>query len=323
MQTCETLLLSISFGSFTDRTRRRSSVNAESLEHYKELIETAKADLDAHLESIDDKLEAIVRQNVADSNLETSDLRSIEEERLSTEKCLQICAQLSEHISEIQLTPEISGSHQESVKNALPFKIANEGLQECKSSLHLAAAKLETHMKSLLDQCLTKSKIAATSKEDLEDLERLRDQWETTRQCLAICSRADDHLKQNISTIDNYATGDAIQFMVSTDGKTIHGKNNGLGWRTRQVGGHISDASLQQLSRDFTTITFRSVEDEESSSRATKPSISDETLESQPASGFKERYGPGFKLAPRSTPEEIRLASTTSPEVGQGDSPRV
>jgi hypothetical protein len=37
------------------------------------------------------------------------------------------------------------------------------------------------------------------------------------------------HLKENISTIENYATGDAIQFMVSTDGHTINGKNRGLG----------------------------------------------------------------------------------------------
>jgi hypothetical protein len=83
-----------------------------------------------------------------------------------------------------------------------------------------------------------------------------------------------------------------------------------------------SDASLQQVSRDFSTITFRSVEDEEPSSRATEPSISDGMLENQPASGFKERYGPGFKLAPRSAPE-IPLSSTTSPELGLGDSSRV
>lgn len=33
-----------------------------------------------------------------------------------------------------------------------------------------------------------------------------------------ICSRADDHLNENISTIDNYATGDTLQFMVKIDG---------------------------------------------------------------------------------------------------------
>lgn len=50
-----------------------------------------------------------------------------------------------------------------------------------------------------------------------------------------------------MSTIDNYAKGDAIQIMVSTNGKTIHGRNQGFGCKTRQVGGYMSDMSLQRL----------------------------------------------------------------------------
>jgi hypothetical protein len=57
-----------------------------------------------------------------------------------------------------------------------------------------------------------------------------------------------------MTTIENYATGDAMQVMVSTNGKTLYGKNRGLGSRTRQIGGHLSDASLQQLSRDMSFI---------------------------------------------------------------------
>jgi hypothetical protein len=60
-----------------------------------------------------------------------------------------------------------------------------------------------------------------------------------------ICSRADNQLKGKHY---NYATGDALQFMVSTNGKTIHGKNRGLGWRTRQVGGYIISVMSQSNS---------------------------------------------------------------------------
>lgn len=42
--------------------------------------------------------------------------------------------------------------------------------------------------------------------------------------------------------------------MVSTNEKTIHGNNRGLGWRTRQVGSHISDESLQQIARSLASI---------------------------------------------------------------------
>lgn len=54
-----------------------------------------------------------------------------------------------------------------------------------------------------------------------------------------------------MSTIENSAEGDAIQIMVSTNGKIICGKNRGSGWRTRQVGGYMSDTSLQRLSQDI------------------------------------------------------------------------
>lgn len=65
-----------------------------------------------------------------------------------------------------------------------------------------------------MERIMTKSKTVTTS-EDIEDMRRLQEAWETTRQCMHICSRAGTRLDENSSTIDNYATGDAIQFMVS------------------------------------------------------------------------------------------------------------
>ena len=61
--------------------------------------------------------------------------------------------------------------------------------------------------------------------------------------------------KGTMSTIENVATGDAMQYMVSTDGKTVYGKNLGFGRRTIQIGGHLSDTSLQLLSRELLRIS--------------------------------------------------------------------
>ncbi len=219
---------------------------------------------------------------------------------MSTQKCLQICAQLSDHINQIQLTSESIGSSPERLDpDTVPERLTINGLQECKKSLALTAAKLERHMKDLVDRLVTKSQAVATSEEELVDLVRLREEWDTARQCIDICSKADLHLKENISTIDNYATGDAVQFMVSTDGKTIHGKNRGLGWRTRQVGGHLSDVSLQQLSRDFSGTGFQITRSESPSGNT--PFVPDGKTERNPGSEFEERYGPGFKLSSRTT----------------------
>lgn len=292
---------------------RKSSVTAEGLEIYRDLLKTATDDLEAHLQSIDEKLETIFSRTVTESDSDAAELRLIKEERMSAQKCLQICAQLSDHIDQIQLTPELP--------DTVPERLTTEGLQECKNSLNLTTAKLESYMKDRIDRLVTKSKTAMTSKEDLADLVRLQEEWETTRQSREICSKAEMHLKENISTIDNYATGDAIQFMVSTNGNIIHGKNRGVGWRTRQVGGHLSDLSVQQLSRDMSSIPCQHNGNEGTSSRDNTISIPDDWVENKPGSEFKERYGPGFKLTPRTT-ADTRMPSTPSAEGRLSSSPK-
>jgi hypothetical protein len=249
---------------------------------------------------------------VTESPSDAAELLLIKEERMSAQKCLQICAQLSDHINQIQVTPELP--------DTLPERLTTEGLQECKNSLNLTTAKLESYMKDRIDRLVAKSKTTLGSEEDFADLVRLQEEWETTRQSREICSKAEVHLKENISTIDNYATGDAMQFMVSTDGNIIHGKNRGLGWRTRQVGGHISDLSVQQLSRDMSSVRFEYNGNNVPSSRGNTISVSDDGLENKPGSEFKERYGPGFKLTPRTT-ADIHIPTTPSAEGRPSSSP--
>ena len=298
---------------------RKSSVTAESLDTYRDLIKAATDDLEAHLQSIDEKLETIFGCTVTESGSDATELRLIKEERMSTQKCLQICAQLSHHINQIQLTPERSGSSSGRVDpDTMSERLTINGLQECKNSLALTAVKLESHMKDLIDRLVTKSKAATTSVEELADLARLREEWDTARQCMDICSKADIHLKENISVIDNYATGDAVQFMVSTDGKTIQGRNRGLGWRTRQVGGHLSDVTLQKLSRDFSSITFRNTGDENSSRRGIGSSVPDDGTEHKPGPDFKERYGPGFKLTSRTTADTPESSTGSAENTSRG-----
>lgn len=293
---------------------RQSSLTSENLEAYRDLIKTATDDLQAHLQSIDEKLESVIGTTETTGGSDATELGRIKEERISTQKCLQICAHLSDHINQIQLTPKRSDSSHESMDaDNVPEKLIVEGLQECKNSLAITAAKLEGHMTDIIDRLMAKSKAVTTSEEDLTHLARLRDEWSTARQCMDICSKADTHLKESISTIDNYATGDAIQFMVSTDGKTINGRNRGLGWRTRQVGGHMSDVSLQKLSGDFSSITLRTSDGENPSFQNEKDGVPTGGVEDKPGPEFKERYGRGFKLTSITTADTpISMASRSS-----------
>lgn len=119
---------------------------------------------------------------MTESGSDATELRLMKDERMSTQKCLQICAQLSHHINQIQLTPERSGSSFKGMdSDTTPRRLTTNGLQECKNSLALTAVKLESHMKNLIDRLVTKSKAATISIEELTDLARLREEWNTAR----------------------------------------------------------------------------------------------------------------------------------------------
>ncbi|KAF7543700.1 hypothetical protein G7Z17_g10531 [Cylindrodendrum hubeiense] len=291
-----------------DASLRRSSVTAEELERHRTQINTTTDDLEAHLQSIDEKFEAIFGRTVTHSDSDAKELQRIKEERLSTQKCLEICAQLSDHIGQIRIRPAQSSSAPGPIDpEPLPERVTNQGLEDCKDSLKLTSAKLERHMHDLMERLMTKSKSAMSSEKDLADLARLRDEWETTRQCQNICSEAETRLKENISVIENHATGDeAIQFMVSTNDKTIHGRNEGTGDRIRQVGGHFNDDSLQQLSRDLAGLSIPRSGNNVPSSRGNTPPVRDDGLQKEPTPEFKDRFGQGFKLPPKSSPNTAR-----------------
>lgn len=242
-------------------------------------------------------MEQLTEKDTDQSGPDTTELHSLREERLSTEKCLQICAELSSHIDQIQQMSNEAGSSRGSVGDkASPETVTNEGLQECKSSLAMTAAKLEKHMREVMDRLLVKSKSAISSDEDAQDLSRLRDEWETARQCLDICSRADSHLKENVSIIENHGTGDALQFMVSANGKVLHGKNRGVGWRSRQVGGYISNESIQQISRDLAVMHTCHLKSETSTPKDDATPSTGDAVEDETTVEYQERYGQGFSL---------------------------
>ncbi|KEF54294.1 uncharacterized protein A1O9_09460 [Exophiala aquamarina CBS 119918] len=298
--------------SSSNLVSRNSTATAESIKSYKTLVETATDDLQAHLESINEKLERVFGRRETDPSSGSTELSQMKEEISSTQRCLQICDRLSEHISQIQI-PKRSGGDSPGVSNSgsIPERVINEGLQECRDSLLLTTARLEKHMKDLMTRMLAKSNSTMTSDNDNADLARLQEEWETARQCIQICSKADGHLKENVSVIDNYATGDAIQFMVSTDGKTIHGKNRGHGWRTRQVGGHLSDATVVQLSQDMSRISIQTAHDKDGTSLPSNP-ISSDAMERDPDPRTWERHGRGFRLQPKSDAEAVPSASEST-----------
>jgi hypothetical protein len=210
-------------------------------------------------------------------------------------RVLRFCADLSDHIAQIEFTARhASVPTASAVADQIPDRITSGGLQECRQSLAATAKRLQGYEGKLFARLLDKSSSVLASDQDRTDLARLRNEWEATRQGIEICDRASEHLKDNVSTIDNYAVGDAVQFMVSTNGKTIHGTNRGLGWRTRQVGGHIGEEALKEIAQSLTSLTIP-VND------AAQQRMAPATQEEQKAEArqFSDQYGEGFTLSSR------------------------
>ncbi|KAM6524529.1 hypothetical protein FALCPG4_010139 [Fusarium falciforme] len=285
--------------ALTDASLRVSSITTKTLEDHKELIRDATDDLEAHLESINEKLEAMIERTVPASDIDAADLRRIQNERVSTEKGLQICRQLSDHIKEIQLSYAGTGTDSPRILDSgrLPNRIVNESLQECTGSLRVATEQLEGYERKVMDRLMAKSKLAMTD-EDGADLERLRSELETTRQSINICNRAEMRLQQNISVIENYATGDqTVQFIASANEKTINGKNTGFGWAQRQIGGHFDNETIRHLSQDAFKPVTRYGRNDESQSQDHTPSRPRPIPNDQDVSKFSDRWGGGHKLS--------------------------
>src|ERR1700761_6666430 len=57
-----------------------------------------------------------------------------------------------------------------------------------------------------------------------------------------------NNIEPNTSVVENYAEGNAVQYLVTTPGHQIHGSNRGFGATILQVGGVMDAATAQKIS---------------------------------------------------------------------------
>lgn len=269
----------------------------ERLSEYGNLIKAATSDLEARLETIDEKLQSLVDRTTSHSP--TTELQSIRDERSSTQRCLVICAQFAKLIDELQLS---SAKGLPRGSDNIPEKITGDGIEECRVSMELTAARLESHMQDVLDRMMSNSS-ATMTEEDIRYLARLRKELATAHKCRDICVQANQHLKEEISVIDNHATGNkAVQLLVSSSQKTIHGKNRGYGDHIKQLGGHLSNESIQKVSGDFVQMI---VHVPERASSLHVDSLSEENNTDRGAGTWRPQYGNGKTLRSRLLPDAV------------------
>ena len=260
------------------------------------------------MENLNDKVESILQRARPESAPASAELQAIEEQRRSTLKCLQICAKLSAHLEAVEITPDASS--RDSSGNAAaadpgPASIMNEGVREWQDSLRNTTKRLNDCNESLIRRMVALAKTGCTSSSDAAEILRIETDIESNRRFLDICYEADRQAKKKISQIDNFATGDDnVQFLGSTDGNVVQGKNRLFGLRNQQLGGHIDGTTLQKVIQTNARIAIapggvdlQGLKDATSSS----PEVAGRGDAQEP--GFDGRYGNGHKLSPTVSPK--------------------
>lgn len=248
------------------------------------MIKDATADLEEHLQRIDEKLQSGPPPDATPSEEEEKERKEMEEERSSTEQCLDICARLSAHIDQIQPLPikSIGGTR---TTIGPPERITTDGIRKCKESLSDASALLHEHRQRLDDQLKKKSKTASRSEEDAAEFRELQRQRDSFSQCIDICAKASEVVvTERIVVIEDVnAAIDSCNILVSTIGDLISVKRVSAGDRSIQICGQTSNDTVQQVSRDH------------ASRLGTVPATAEQ--QSGHVSGFRDRFGVGYKLS--------------------------
>jgi len=256
------------------------------------MIKEATDDLEEHLQRIDDKLNLDSSQDTTKSDEDEDERRQMEEEKLSAEQCLSICAQLSAHIDQLEPSTTKRGRSTRATTIS-PEYITNNTLLKCKEKLNDTATVLDQHIRRIDEKLKTKSRMAPPSEEYAAELARLREQREGISQCIAICSEASEGTTtERANVIEDFENGDdSCQFLVSTLGELIWARRVTIGIRSIQVIGQTDNTTLQQVSRDHHSRLVLVPE------KATP--VPENSVEQQngPVVEFRDRFGPGFKLS--------------------------
>ncbi|KAJ4248149.1 hypothetical protein NW762_012919 [Fusarium torreyae] len=286
-----TINIALSFANL-----RTSTITVEAIRSCRGLIEMTTVDLEAHLAEVKHKLDALTSRPAASTDSDVTIIACIEDERLSTEKGLQLCQELSKHIDDIQ--HRFTTGEQQPSRLFEPYPnskmLVNDGLNSCKEYLDFSLQRLKKHQQKVADRSDSGVSTGRSSDDKLL-LDSLSREADMLQRSLKFCSNVDTYLEERISNIENHAEGDdTIQIMVSTDGRPISGRNRGIGLRLKQAGGHFDTQSLQQVSSDFKAISIHDREDHS----AVKPSHTSEA-NSQATSipSQKPFSGRGFTLA--------------------------
>ncbi len=270
---------------------RTATVTIDVLKQYKGMITNTTSDLEEHLQEIDDKLQNLSSQGARVSDEDAAEREQIQQEMDSTKQCLSICAQVSEHMDQVQpsafgATHKAPNTHQVIIATLEGYvsarRATRNALKECKERLADTTAELEEHLQKINNRLENFSRGVSTLGEQAAEHGRVQEEKNGVEHCLKICARASQQADQVQTNVfeDVSVAQDSHQVVVATLGDLISARRVTAGARSKQWLGQMSDASLQQLSRDYGQIAMEKIVEPQGGT----------------TEHFEDRYGTGQQL---------------------------
>jgi hypothetical protein len=268
--------------------RRTAAITINVLNDYKEMISNTTADLEERLQSIDNRLQMMIStQGTGISNEDTDERQQVQEERKSTQQCLDICTKVLIQIDQLQPNAliNLSSTHNPTVTTLSGLTSAQQltatTFKACKERLTDTTAHLERQLRDINNR-LKQFSLQTTNlpSEQTVEQEILEEERDAIRQSLNICTEASGQANQEHTNVyeDISLVDDSQQVIISTIGALIAARRVSAGSRSFQVFGQMSDESFQKLAHRIGTEKVV-----EAQSRADPE--------------FEGRYGTGVKLS--------------------------
>jgi len=272
------------------------------------MIDNTTMDLQEILDQAEDKLSDSASEGVSTSAEEPNDLSrlAIEEERVSIAHCLKVCRDVENHLEAVKAEIAINTRMRESgetpnlmgIRQSQAQVLTSEKLSDCKTGIRFTISELQLRLQDadhrlrrLLNPKLPQGAPTPSQAEDIESI----------RQCLSICEEATEGLtNERINVFEHvHMTDDAHQVIVATMGDLISARNISTGARSKQWLGQMSDASLQQLSKDNRWQSNVAASDDSPGNTPADMEQPDPTTDSSEVKlypRFEGRHGTGRKL---------------------------
>lgn len=277
---------------------RITAISPEVLENYKDMILDTTNDLGAHLSHIQEKIDRLEAGDAAAIDELAIEWHSMMEEKKSTQRGLDMCAQLSTQIAQFEST---SKEHPQFSDRPSAHKHVKSGLGEVGGSVQSLVARLQSHEASISSMLETMSLKDGVSEPVAAQLTRLQQTKESIGQCIQIVSEAREAADERSNVFEDITLAEnSYAFSVSTVSDLVTARRLNLSGRSRHFGGQMSDDTVQRSMEALTQLDAEHVRRLQQNPRDRGPLGSDPTSPSDTRQ-FHDRFGPGNSLSIKRT----------------------